>query len=57
MTTQIVYNDFTSAAIDYIKSPRVTSITYPSGLAAANPSGGQTITINGAGFATGSELA
>jgi hypothetical protein len=56
MTTQIVYNDFTSAAIDYIKSPRITSITYPSGLAAGNPAGGQTIAINGAGFASGAAV-
>ena len=37
-------------------APRVTSISYPGDDTAANPAGGQTITLTGSGFVTGANV-
>lgn len=34
-------------------SPKITSLTYPTGASAGNPAGGETVTVTGSGFNTG----
>lgn len=36
--------------------PKIASLTFPNSASAANPSGGETITINGSGFASGATV-
>ena len=49
----ITLNNATTITSTSAVNPKITSIAYPSSATAADPAGGQTITINGSGFASG----
>jgi len=52
MTTRVSYNSLNLPSLDSVRGPRIVSLTYPNG-SAASTSGGDTIIINGSGFAAG----
>lgn len=58
MTVRVNSDNFTPEAIDILQNlrPKITSVVYPGDDTAANTAGGQTITINGAGFVTGASV-
>ena len=49
----ITLNNATTITSTSAVNPKITSVTYPGSATAADPAGGQTITINGSGFASG----
>lgn len=56
MTTQISAANIESGTLGTFSGPRVTSIGYIGDDTAANITGGQTITLNGSGFAAGAAV-
>jgi hypothetical protein len=49
----ITLNNATTITSTSAVNPKITSVSYPGVATAADPAGGQTITINGSGFASG----
>lgn len=58
MTVRVNSDNFTADAIDTLQNlrPKITSVVYPGDDTAADVAGGQTITINGAGFVAGASV-
>jgi len=61
MTTRIKTNNIDSTTLSSISASgtggiKVTSITYPGGVFAGSPAGGETITVTGSGFANGANV-
>jgi hypothetical protein len=53
MTTQITASNLTPSFLASIDVPKITVLAYPGDDQAADPAGGQTITLTGTGFVTG----
>ena len=56
MTTKIQYENIQQATLNVIDSPKITAIGYPGDDTAADPAGGQTITITGSNFLAGASV-
>ena len=56
MSGNIVMSNGVTVTSTNAVAPRVTSIAYPGNDTAADPAGGQTITLNGSGFVTGANV-
>lgn len=56
MTTKISSDNIQETTLDTLGSPKIASIGYPGNDTAANPAGGQTIILNGSGFALGASV-
>lgn len=57
MTTKISLDNIQLATLEAIASiPKITAIVYPNGASAADPAGGETITITGTGFSAGATV-
>lgn len=53
MTTKITEDNIESATLSIFNTPKIASVDYPGDDTAANPAGGQTITVTGSGFSEG----
>lgn len=56
MTTKISSDNIQSATLNTLGGPKIASIGYPGNDTAANPTGGQTITLTGSGFENGASV-
>ena len=54
--TKIDISNLSDSVISALSVPKISSIDYPDDDTAANPSGNQLITLNGAGFNTGAQV-
>jgi len=56
MTTKISSDNIQSSTLNTLGGPKIQTITYPSDDTAADPAGGQTITLTGSGFDVGASV-